>query len=166
MRESSGFTLMELVVVCMLIAFFLSLSIPTLRNSLVTDQLESTARKIIGMVKELRNQAVRDNKAYFLHIELDEKRIWYEADAATTTLERKKEEKGIEFPEDITLEDVTTHSQGAKATGTVTIWISKRGYMDQTAMHLSEGGDNRLTLFFSPFSGAAKVYDGFVDFEE
>ena len=75
-----GFTLLELIVVCALAAIFLTLTIPTLRNTLLNDELDSATRKITGTVKELRNLAVREHAPYLLHFELGEGRIWYEAD--------------------------------------------------------------------------------------
>ncbi len=164
-NSEAGFTLMELIIVCVLVSLVLTISIPTLRNSLYTNELNSTARKIVGTVKELRNLAVRKQKSYLLHFDIDANRIWYELDDEEKDTLEEKPETGIEFPDGVTLKDVQSHSQGKKGLGSLTIWVSKRGYMDQTVVHLSDEDDKDLTLFFSPFSGSAKVYDEYVEIE-
>jgi prepilin-type N-terminal cleavage/methylation domain-containing protein len=162
--SEAGFTLMELIVVIVLIAIVLTISLPTLRNSLYTNELNSTARKIIGTVKELRNLAIREQQPYELHFDLDSNSIWYKADDGKDIVE-DEDKRILEFPSDIILKEVQTHSQGMKSLGTMILWISKRGYMDQTVVHLSDGDDKEITLFFSPFSGSAKVYEDYVDIE-
>ncbi len=160
---------MELIIVCILISLVLSISIPTLRNSLYTNELTSTTRKIIGTVKELRNLAVREQQPYLLHFDLDDNKIWYEIDDGEdgddSLDEDEDEEKGMVFPTGISITDVQTHSQGIKSLGSMTVWISKRGYMDQTVLHISDEDDKAFTLFLSPFSGSAKVYEDYVEFE-
>jgi prepilin-type N-terminal cleavage/methylation domain-containing protein len=162
--SEAGFTLMELIIVIVLIAIVLTISIPTLRNSLYTNELNSTTRKIIGTVKELRNLAIREQQPYELHFDLDSNSIWYKADDGKDIVE-DEDKRILEFPSDIILKEVQTHSQGMKSLGTMILWISKRGYMDQTVVHLSDGDDKEITLFFSPFSGSAKVYEDYVDIE-
>ncbi len=159
-----GFTLLELIIVCALAAIFLTLSIPALRNSLINDELDSATRQIIGTVKELRNLAVREHAPYLLHFELGEGRIWYEVDDPEETTEIS-EQNSFNLPEDVQLEEVIFSSQNRESLGSATLWISKRGYMDQTAVYLSDGKDRKVTIVFSPFSGSARVYDEYVKAE-
>lgn len=162
-----GFTLLELIVVCALAAIFLTLSIPALRNTLLNDELDSATRQIIGTVKELRNLAVREHAAYLLHFELGEGRIWYEADEADETEKTldMADNSGIQLPEKVKLEEVIFSSQQKSTLNSATLWISNKGYMDQTAVYLSDGEDRKVTIFFSPFSGSARVYDEYVKVE-
>ena len=160
----TGFTLMELIIVCTLAGLFLSISIPTLRNNLYVNQLDTTARKIMGTVQELRNLAVRDHKAYLLHFDIGESEYWHEADDTINPF--GDEPKTVSsLPEGVRFSDVQTHFQGTNTSGVVTLWISKQGYMDQTVVHLSDDGGKSLTLMFSPFSGSARVYDDYVEAE-
>ncbi len=158
----AGFTLMELIVVCILTALFLTVAVPTLRNTLYVNELDASARKIVGTIQELRHLAVREHKAYLLHFDLDENRLWYEPDG---TLDSFAEEPktGVQLPDGIRFISVIPHSGSAGRSGKTTLWVSKQGYMDQTLVHLSDTGGNTLTLFFSPFSGSARVYDGYVE---
>ena len=158
----AGFTLMELIVVCILTALFLTVAVPTLRNTLYVNELDASARKIVGTVQELRHLAVREHKAYLLHFDLDEHRLWHEPDG---TLDPFAEEPktGLKLPDGIRFRSVVPHSGNAESRGKTTLWVTKQGYMDQTLVHLSDSDGNTLTLFFSPFSGSARVYDGYVE---
>lgn len=159
-----GFTLLELIIVCALAAIFLTLSIPTLRNTLLNNELDSATRKIIGTVKELRNLAVREHAPYLLHFELGEGRIWYEADdgGKTGKDEDSPEKSSIQLPEDVKLDEVLFSSREKENLGSATLWISSKGYMDQTTVYLSDSESRKVTIIFSPFSGAARVYDEYV----
>ncbi len=158
----AGFTLMELIVVCILTALFLTVAVPTLRNTLYVNELDASARKIMGTVQELRHLAVREHKAYLLHFDLDENRLWHEPDG---TLDPFVEEPktGLKLPDGIRFRSVVPHSGSAGSSGKTTLWVTKQGYMDQTLVHLSDSDGNTLTLYFSPFSGSARVYDGYID---
>ncbi|MEE4242838.1 MAG: hypothetical protein V2I36_15325 [Desulfopila sp.] len=160
--DTAGFTLMELIVVCILLSAFLTLAVPALRNTLYVDELGTSARKIVGAVQELRHLAVREHKAYLLHFDLDANRIWHEPDG---TLDPFAEEpkNGLTLPDGISFRSVVSHSESVGSSGKKTLWISQRGYMDQTFVHLSDSSGNTLTLLFSPFSGSARVYDGYVE---
>lgn len=159
-----GFTLLELIIVCALAAIFLTLSLPALRNNLLNDELDSATRKIIGTVKELRNLAVRKHAPYLLHFELGEGRIWYEADDGKKT-DDAAENRSLQIPEDVNLDEVIFSSQEKESLNSATLWISSKGYMDQTAVYLSDSESRKVTIFFSPFSGSAQVYDEYVKAE-
>jgi type II secretory pathway pseudopilin PulG len=158
-----GFTLMELLVVCILSLMFLSLGIPSFRNAIYVDQLDSTARKIIGTIKELRTMAASQQKPYLLHIDFDEHRIWYEIDETKNPL-ADEPKTGFSLSEDVKIDDVQTRTQGKQNSGRVTLWITSKGYMDQTALHLRRDQE-LLTLLFSPFSSEARIYEDYVEFD-
>lgn len=160
--------MIELLIVCGLIAVFLGLSLPTLRNTLTDDELGSATRKIIGYVKELRILAVREHTPYLLHFELDEGRLWYEADSSQeySSLEEDAElaaKNSIELPESITIDEVIFSSKESESLNSATLWINKQGYMDHTVVHLGDDKNGKVSIVFSPFSGSARVYDDYVE---
>jgi len=74
--DKRGYTLIELIVVVLLIGLVLTLAAPRLRNVLLTDDLKGAARKMIGIINSLRNEAIREQRDYFLHLDLDANRFW------------------------------------------------------------------------------------------
>lgn len=161
----SGFTLMELIIVCSLVGLLLSFALPSMKNNLLTNPLDSTARKLIGTVKELRNTALREHKAYLLHFDITGNTIWYEEDGRLNPFNDEPENL-TKLPDDVRLEGVHMRNSEKTSVGEATLWISKKGYMDETAVYLANGEGSEMTLLFSPFSGAATIYDRHVDIEE
>ena len=76
---------------------------------------------------------------------------------------KTRKKNGLTLPDGISFRSVISHSESVGSSGKKTLWISQRGYMDQTFVHLSDSSGNTLTLLFSPFSGSARVYDGYVE---
>lgn len=155
---------MELTIVCLLTALILTISIPTLRSSIYTDELDSTTRKIVGTIQELRNMAQRESKEYFLHIGIDDNKIWHEDVGASQLFGREKKNL-LELPEDVVIEDIQTTTQGKITSDTAVIWINSKGNMDQTMLHLQES-DRKRSLFFTPFSSTPRIYDEYIDLED
>ncbi len=168
MRHSAlqkGFTLLELLIVCLLISISLALSIPSIRSSLITDDLASGSRKVISLIKSCRAKATSDQKPYLILYDTAERTLWYRpAD--------QKEKQELTARSSITLPDTVQIRQIKQATGSSDkdpvkdgIWISRQGYVDQTTIYLSDSGNNNLSLLISPFLPTIKIVEGIIDFE-
>lgn len=149
---------MELIIVSVLAAIFLTLSIPALRHEIVDDELNAATRQIIGTVREIRNLAVQEHKPYLLHFDLAEHRIWYEAEGASD-LFNDQQKKALQLPREVRFEEVRLSSTATEDSGAVTLWISNKGYMDQMTVLLSDDNDRDISIVFSPFSGSARIHD-------
>ena len=71
----------------------IGLAMPRVRDALLTDDLRRSSRNMIGLLKELRNEAIRENKAYFMHFDLDANRFWI--DYATMSEEEQARAKYV-----------------------------------------------------------------------
>jgi type II secretory pathway pseudopilin PulG len=164
-RDETAFTLIELLVVCLLLSLTLAVSVPALRDTLLTDQLKATSRKIIGAVRERREEAVRDQQSFVLYVDMDKNHIWYEKDGEKDPEERKASfDRGMQLPASVRILDVWTKSDGRKVGGIASLWITRQGYMDQTVIHMTDGSDTQ-SILFSPFLGSIKVVDGYAEVE-
>ncbi len=162
-RKEAAFTLLELLVVCTLISIMLAVSIPALRDTLFTDPLKASTRKIIGMVKGVREKAIRLQGSVLLHIDADEGTIWYDDVNVSGGTAVKK--TTLELPSSVRIVDVWTKSAGKSDIGSVILHISKRGYMDHTVIHLGDDGDGSMSIVFSPFLGSIEVFDEYISLE-
>lgn len=164
LHDQQGFTLMELLIVSVLAAIFLTLSIPALRHEMLDDELNAATRQIIGTVQEVRNLAVREHKPYLLHFELGERRLWFEAEGASDLFE-EPEVSALQLPREVRLEEVRLASQETENSRSVTLWISNKGYMDQMTVLLSDDNNRDISIVFSPFSGSAQIHESHLQAE-
>jgi len=164
--EENGFTLIELIVVTALIGIMLSLSIPSLRTSLFTDPLKTTARKVIGLVTGVRELAVRSQQPYLLHISQLENRIWYEKDSVKKDiLETGKENSAtLTLPESVRISKLLVKVGDNSEQDQTVIWINKQGYMSNTIIQIEDTEGNHLNVEFYTFLEPALVSDDAVSF--
>lgn len=160
-QEQKGFTLLELIVVCALIGIMLTISTPSLRSAFFTNPLKSSARQVVGFINEVRQTAVRNQEPYNLNISQLENRIWYEkVTEKEENIEGKSDSsktKELQLPETVSLERVWLQSRGVLPEDQTTFWISKKGYMEQAAIQLSDELDNSLSVQINPFTDPIAV---------
>jgi prepilin-type N-terminal cleavage/methylation domain-containing protein len=156
-----GFTLLEMIMVCVLIGLMLSLSVPSMRSSLFSDPLKSTSRKVIGMVSSVRELAVREQQPYLLHISEGENRLWYERefnvenpiDGSRSGIHELK------FPDSVKIAGLTVGGDSSQVQDQSEIWISKKGYMHHTVIRLEDDDGGNVTLQFFPFLDSVEISD-------
>ncbi|MBW1691928.1 MAG: prepilin-type N-terminal cleavage/methylation domain-containing protein [Deltaproteobacteria bacterium] len=164
-EKRRGYTLIELTVVIVLIGMMLAIAIPRIRYSLLTDNLKSVTRRMIGIVKEIRNDAVREQKAYFLYLDLASNKVWVESQGMGQEERAMTRQRAFTFPEDVRIMDVWREEHGKQVDGEVVIRFTKKGYVEHTAIHLGAEDGREFTLILSPFLGTIKGYDRYVDIE-
>lgn len=162
-NTTRGFTLIELTVVVFLIGIMLAVSIPRFRYSLITDDLKLSTRRIIGLITSLRNEAIREQKTYLLHLDIGSNQLWIDFDGITKEEREMAREKAFQLPVDIRIIDVWTKAKGKRIDGEVNIRFSKKGYAEQTVIHLGSEDGREFTLLLNPFLSKIKSYDKYVD---
>ena len=166
-RNQQGFTLLELIIVCLLITVSLAFSVPNLRQALVVDQLAAHSRKVIALIREVRNLAAQKQQPYLIYFDLDRKKIWYQQDVPASKEEKKHENPhpSIQFPSSVRIQDLQIGTAEKKSSGEVIIWVNKQGYLEQTILHLADDQDNVISLRLSPFYSTIKAYDTYISLE-
>lgn len=163
--DKKGYTLIELIVVVVLIGLVLTLAAPRLRNALLTDDLKGAARKIIGIINNLRDEAIREQRDYSLNFDLDTNRYWVSYGSMTDEERAVASEEGSSLPPDVRIRDVWIKGEGKMVEGATRIRFTRRGYTQKSVIHLSSEGGRELTLVLSPFLGKVKVIDKYVEFD-
>ncbi len=163
-----GFTLLELLIVCLLISISLAFSIPNLRQSMVTDQLAAGSRKVVALVQSARSKAIREHVPYIIRHDPAERTLWYEQ--AETTDDETAEDTTLACPS-ITLPSGIIVQQIKQANATDEhspekdgLWISKQGYMDLTTIQLVDKKNNSINLLISPFIHRIQILEQLEDF--
>ena len=163
--HKKGYTLVELIVFVLLIGLVLTLAAPRLRNALTGDNLKGAARKMIGIINNLRNEAIREQMDYALNFDLEVNRFWISSGSMTDEERAVVREEGSNLPGDIHIDDVWMKGKGKIVEGVTRIRFTRRGYTRKSAIHLSSEDGRALTLVLSPFFGKVKVINKYVDFD-
>ena len=160
--DKRGYTFVELMVVIVLIGLMLTLTVPRIRESVLTDTLKSTVRKMVGTVKYLRNEAVREQRPYVLYFESG--RFWADSPDMTEEERIKAKKRAFSFPKEVYLMDVWLKGEGKKEDGEAQIIFSRRGYVKQSAIHIGSEDGRKYTIVLSPFLGRVQVLEKYVEF--
>jgi len=159
-----GFTLIELTVVVFLIGLMLLITVPRVRDAMLTDGLKSTVNYLTNTARELRSDAVRNQVNYVLHLDLDNHMIWtYRADMTPETRKEMKD-KSYRLPEEVTIQDICCYGKDKITDGETTVTFFKKGYVQPTVLHLARE-DRYFTLIISPFLSTIKSCDKYVDIQ-
>jgi general secretion pathway protein H len=70
-RSQTGFSLLELLVVLMLLALVTAVVVPSLGRSLATAKLKTSSREIAATIRLARSKAVREQQVYLLGFNLE-----------------------------------------------------------------------------------------------
>ncbi len=165
-----GFTLLELLIVCLLISISLGLAIPSLRQSLVTDQLAAGSRKCISLIRSGRSMAARENVPYIIRFDPVNRTVWYEpaeiVDEEETSAEATTPlRSSVTLPDTVRIQKIQQANAGDKHNPEKEgLWISRQGYMDKTMIQLVDADNNSINLLIAPFLHRIQILDQPVDF--
>jgi prepilin-type N-terminal cleavage/methylation domain-containing protein len=158
-----GYTLVELVVVIFLMGVMLFLAVPSMRNVFLGDPLQTAARKLVGITRDMRVDAVREQVNYVLHFDLNRNGFWtYTADM---TPEKKDERRqgAVLFPEGIRITDIYHVGGAKKSEGELMTIFYKNGVVQPTVIHLGRESQ-ALTVIVEPFLHKIRILDRYVEF--
>ncbi len=157
--DQHGFTLLELLIVALLVSISLAISIPTLRHSIVSDQLAAGSRKVISLIQSGRSKAIRERTPYIIHIDPAQQKLWYQP-AETDEQSAGPSGNAISLPAGIRIQRVEqANASDEHSPEKDGLWISKQGYMDQTSIQLVDRKNDTITLLISPFLHRIKILD-------
>ena len=160
---SSGFTLLELIIVLSIISLVLFFSVPVFKNIQIFSNSNNEAGRIFLLVAKLKKESVQENKNMFMHIDLLEQRIW-------VTKEMTEGEKSgfvlsqirvldVVFSEGMKLDRNEYHSE-------YQVKFSSKGYSDMVLIHFRDDDGNDSTIIIEPFLLKPKFEDQYVSFED
>ena len=165
LKRTKGYTLIELIVVIVLIGIVMTLAMPRFRYSLLTDDLKSTTRKLTGMIMNLKNEAIRNQKIQELYFDLESNRCWVETPDMTEEEQYRAREKSFDLPTGVRIMDIVFRGEGKKMIGETLIRFTKKGYIQPSIIHLGSEDGREFTLVLNPFLGSVKVLKEYADIE-
>lgn len=162
--DHSGFTLIELAVVTLLIALFAGLTIPLLSGG-DARELRSTSRRISGMTRWCYNEAALTGLEHRLVFDL-QRQIFFaqrlESDGELIPLTGPGRERSPAG--ETKIKDVTVSGRGKFSSQTVTTRILPAGWLEETVIHLEAGDQAQSTVRLMSLTGVSEIYDGYREF--
>ena len=160
----SGFTLIELIVVISLISLMLLFTLPRLQDNPFLDDSKKSSRWLIGKVQALKESAIREQRQYALHFDLDSGRIWdTNASMSPEDLESAALNSSYSLPDDLRILDIEYPQSGKIYSGQTEIIFYKAGYTDKALVHMQEG-DSYLSFLIEPFLSQVQFFETYASF--
>ena len=162
--QGSGFTLIELIVVISLIGLMLFFTLPRFGDNPFLDDSDQSSRWLIGKVQSLKESAIRDQKQYSLHFDLDSGRIWETNESMSAEdIEVAACNSSKSLPDDLRIIDIEYPQKGKINSGRAELVFYKAGYTDKALVHMQEG-DSYLSFLIEPFLSNVQFYESYTSF--
>ena len=164
-QHATGFTLIELIVVISLLGIMLVFSLPRLQYNPFLDDTKESFRWLIGKVQTLKESALRDQKNYTLHLDLDSGRMWETNQSMSQEDIESEALNGYDLPDDFRIVDVEYPQRGKVNSGMVEIHFYKAGYTDKALIHIQDD-DAYVSFLIEPFLSNVKFFQKYAGFED
>lgn len=157
LQASTGFTILEIIIVLFLLVGLLGIILPRIS---LEENLGSVGRRMVGTVRSLQSMAMTTQKTIRLYVDVDRGSYWPVildgnqekalTDVAWTT--------PLSLPSSIRFSDIFT-TTGKKETGRVSLSFYPTGRIDPTTLHLVDARNNILAIAIEPITGAIRMSD-------
>ncbi len=159
-----GFTLMELIVVVTLLSILLVFAIPRFETNVFLDDASRSSRWIIGKIQMLKESAMRDQKQYVLHFNLDTNEVWETNESMSPEDQEQAMLDSSEIPGGLRVIDVAYPNRETVNSGMADIRFFKGGYSDKALIHTEED-ETRWSFLVEPFLSEVRLIEGYAGFE-
>ncbi|MRR15791.1 MAG: prepilin-type N-terminal cleavage/methylation domain-containing protein [Deltaproteobacteria bacterium] len=160
--EPSGFTLVELLIVIALSGVILALAVPTTRDALTVNSLKKASRQLIGLTRQLRTDAVRDQTDYILVVTIPDARYYVITPDMTPEKLLEVEKQARQLSGGVSILDIVREKNEKITEGKVRVQFGKNNVGPPLVIHLAHEED-RMTLVMNPFLGVTAAYESYRD---
>lgn len=156
-RSSAGFTLLEMLIALFLLGGILAVILPRISFE---EDLRSTGRKLVGLLRTFQAQAASDQTPLRLYLDLDQGLYWM------MVIEGKEERLPLDpawklprlLPESIRLTEVSI-GQDKRMSGRVGVTFFPNGRIEPVTMYLIDNKSNLLGVAVDSLTGSIRVSD-------
>jgi prepilin-type N-terminal cleavage/methylation domain-containing protein len=163
LRLESGFTLIELSIVILIIAIIANFSLPRLR-SLTGAELSAATRRLAQMTGYLYDEAGLRGTVLTLTFDLDRQEYWVthpEEDTGLPVEDTDLLARRVQLPPDVRIADVEVPGAGKISQGVVPTRFYPEGYADRSLIHLADADGHAYTVRVDPVRGRGEVLEGY-----
>jgi len=160
--RNTGFTLVEMLVIMVLIGLLLGLALPRFGGLGETEKLRAATRLLVGQILEAHSQSVTGARPYYLCLDLEGARIWLALKRAEKTEEISPEISSVTLPSGTGFKDVIHSNGGMFKEGVVTFAFWPNGGNEPGTIHLENNSGEEMTIFLRPFLGQTEIHQGYL----
>jgi hypothetical protein len=152
-------------VVIALLGLMLFFSLPRLQNNPFLDDSRKSSRWLISKIRTLKESAIRDQKKYTLHFDLDSGRVWETNESMAPEDIEKAVLDSYALPEPLQIIDIEYPTKGKVNSGQAKIIFDKTGLTNKALVHL-QNDDSYLSFLIEPFLSDVQFFDKYANFED
>ena len=161
---TSGFTLIELIIVLVITGIVLSFALPNFRVFNPFSPTDNVLGKTVQLIDRLKIQAMAEGRDYAMHVDVTQGLIWVSHDAMDEDQINDTKNKGIRFSGDTILVGVEYPQIFPNDTNEFLIRFNKKGYSDMALIHLT-AKDEDVTLVIEPFLANVELKKRIVSYD-
>jgi general secretion pathway protein H len=166
-RNKKGYTLIELMVVIILLGLVFAITAPRFRDAVLNDNLKSTTRKLVGKINELRTDAIQKQETLLLFFDLESNMYWDGPGGMTPEgRDLRRKERATYLPQGIRITDISFMDRDKKIGGEISLRFNKKGYVQQSAIHLEAEDGREFTIVLRTFLPGVKIFEKYIEFED
>lgn len=143
MKEKSGFTLLELIVVIFILSLFMGLVMPSFYG-ISEGKIKSEAAKLASLLRYLNDSAISRKETFVLSLNLDTKAVNWSTP------------EGRRIKRFDSLFNLSATSTGTVLKGEVILFFGPLGLQDNLIITLKDA-NKEMSVLFNPLSGRVKV---------
>lgn len=162
-RCVSGFTLIELMVVMLLISIVLAVAIPRFEGGPFQDPTKKLSRWMMNTVRHLRSAAIQTQTVQTLVIDLSNQRIWINHAGMSEEALSAAEDKAMTIDKSIQIRNVQYPDREQLTHGAVEIRFYPQGFSDQALIQLETDDAQRLTFLIEPLLPKMKILEEWIN---
>jgi len=164
LRQSNGFTLIELIVVISLISIITFVSVPRFHNKTMPDNTKKVSRWIMITSQSLKEKSFRDQKLYTMYVDMESRQLWVTDESMSEEEILKAGRQGFLIPDDVELLDVEFPGNNKIISGLADICFYPDGHSDMALIHIKDDDNNQLSFLIEPFLSKVKLYEEYSGF--
>ena len=153
----SGFTLLELMIVVLLLTVMLGFSVPNFRNMLPKDDLKACVRKLVSATRQVRQASISQGRVYNIHFDMHGSRFWITHSAMSKSEAEISEQRSFDLGTGIYIEDIRFPIERNTKTNHSILRFFPQGYADQAMVVLKDGNQQRSYILFDMFLQDVKI---------
>jgi type II secretion system protein H len=172
-REQAGITLLEILVVITIFAVLLVISVPSMKGFHQRNQLRTSAREIVALLKYAKGEAVLGEKEVEVRFDVpgDRYRLdLLETEESARWRDRKQARKAAEriryLPFTVHFLEITTQAEADEKAGIARILFYPNGSATAATIILESERRKTMTIEVAGATGLSNAYNGLPEVEE